>query len=228
MMSKESLISVIIPCYNHARFLDKAICSVLAQSYSVTEIIVVDDGSSEDIKSITDNYSSVIYIRQNNQGLSAARNRGIQHSSGDYLVFLDADDWLYPQALEKNIGQFKKKPEAAFVSGAYKYFYEETNTYIIADKRISKNCYKDLLQINHIAMIATVLFKKWVFNEFLFDESLKNCEDYDIYLKITRKYQVHFHKEIIAVYRKHTSNMSANSFEMLKGALRVKTPKKVY
>ena len=227
-MTKYPLVSVIIPCFNHARYLDKAITSVLKQSYPHSEIIVVDDGSTEDIKSVTDNYSDVIYIRQDNKGLPAARNTGIRKSKGNYLVFLDADDWLYPRALEKNLEHFKKRPDVAFVTGAFEYFYEQTNEYVIAERNTSDNYYIDLLHINHIAMIATVLFNRWVFNEYLFDEALKNCEDYDLYLNVTRKYKVHYHNEVIAVYRKHSTNITVNSFAMLNGALHVLNQQKKY
>src|SRR5687768_491351 len=114
-----SLISVIIPCYNHSHYLSTAIESVLTQSHKAVEIVVVDDGSVDATKQVALSYPGVKYVYQSNQGLSAARNMGIRNSTGQYLVFLDADDWLYPQALQTNLHYLLQNPKAAFVSGAY-------------------------------------------------------------------------------------------------------------
>src|SRR5215210_2105808 len=94
------LVSVIIPCYNQAHFLGEAIESVLGQSYPNFEIVVVDDGSPDDTAEVAARYPEVRYICQDNQGLSAARNTGLGQSEGEYVVFLDADDRLLPEALE--------------------------------------------------------------------------------------------------------------------------------
>ena len=89
---ESGLVSVIIPCYNQAHFLDEAIESVLAQTYSNREIIVVDDGSTDNTATVARCHSPVGYIYQENAGPSAARNTGVKESRGEYLVFLDADD----------------------------------------------------------------------------------------------------------------------------------------
>ena len=106
------LISVIIPCYNHGKYLSKAIGSVLAQSHRPIEIIVVDDGSTDNTQAAAAHYPEVKYIYQHNQGPSAARNTGIDQSSGDFLVFLDADDWLLEDALHINLQYLLKEPLA--------------------------------------------------------------------------------------------------------------------
>src|SRR5688572_25050384 len=100
---KSSLVSVIIPCYNHGHYLPVAIESVLQQTHSIVEIIVVDDGSTDNTKQVAQRYAQVKYIWQKNQGLSASRNTGIKNCSGDRIIFLDADDWLYPDAIETNL-----------------------------------------------------------------------------------------------------------------------------
>src|SRR5215212_469876 len=89
------LISVVIPSYNHGNYLARAIESVLSQTYKNTEIIVIDDGSVDNTKQVAGDFPGVIYIYQHNQGLSAARNTGIDNSRGKYMLFLDADDWLH-------------------------------------------------------------------------------------------------------------------------------------
>src|SRR5215212_9338337 len=115
------LVSVIIPCYNQAHFLGEAIESVLSQSYKNFEIIVVDDGSSDNTSEVASSYEEVRLVRQENRGLSAARNAGITHSEGEYLVFLDADDRLLPKALEAGLECFEAHPECALVAGHSKF-----------------------------------------------------------------------------------------------------------
>src|SRR5918993_3738999 len=112
------LVTVVIPCYNQAHFLTEAIESVLSQSYPNFEVVVVDDGSTDDTSEVASRYpQKVRLIRQENRGLAGARNTGIGHARGEYLVFLDADDRLLPKALEVGIEQLEAHPECAFVSG---------------------------------------------------------------------------------------------------------------
>src|SRR5215212_1699019 len=115
------LVSVVIPCYNQAHFLGEAIESVLAQSYPNFEIVVVDDGSTDDTSEVAAYYPGVRLVRQENKGLSGARNVGLARSEGEYLVFLDADDRLLHEALEAHLEHLKANPECAFVSGHYRF-----------------------------------------------------------------------------------------------------------
>ena len=218
---KKPLVSVIIPCYNHAHFLSTAVKSVLSQSYAPIEIIVVDDGSTDNTKEVTGQFSNVKYIYQSNAGLSASRNKGIKESKGDYLLFLDADDWLNRDAITTNLRYFATNSGLAFVSGSYDNADGNgniTNEYKVS---VNNNHYCRLLDYNYIGMIATVLFSKWVFNEFCFDTKLRGCEDHDLYLKIARKYPVLHHTEKIAVYRRHSNNMSSNNGMMIHTAFQI-------
>src|SRR5688572_23533739 len=121
------LVSVIITCYNHGNYLSNAINSVTPAASMPVEIVVVDDGSTDHTRLVCSEYPAIIYIYQHNQGLSAARNTGIDNSSGKYLVFLDADDWLLENALDINLSHLLKNPEAAFVSGAHIKLVEDKN-----------------------------------------------------------------------------------------------------
>lgn len=220
-LKEEALVSVIIPCYNHARYLSKAIESALKQSYSNLEIIVVDDGSTDNTKEIAQKYNQVKYVFQINQGLSAARNTGIDQSNGKYLVFLDADDWLSADALMININYLQRSPQLAFVSGGYWLFLEKDQTTHKVTKTVKADHYCHLLEKNFIGMIATVMFQRWVFDSFRYDTKLKVCEDYDLYLKVTRIHPVAHHTELIAVYFIHDSNLSKGSALMLNTALQI-------
>ena len=215
------LVSVIVPCYNYGRFLAQALDSVRAQDYPAVEIVVVDDGSTDDTAAVAARYPEAVYVRQENQGLSAARNAGIRASRGAYLVFLDADDWLFPGSLAINATLLQQHPEAAFVAGAHTFVYPNGQTRVITPP-LSGTPYRDLLaRGNYIGMIAAVMFPRWVFDEFNFDSSLRNCEDYALYLGLARRYPVVLHETPLAAYRLHTSAMSAAAPAMLAGALRV-------
>src|SRR5918999_3301771 len=116
-MSESRLVTVIIPCYNQAHFLGEAIRSALDQGYSNKEVIVVDDGSTDRTAEVAGRYAGVETIRQENRGLAAARNRGLEGSRGEYVVFLDADDRLAGGALSVGAGSLDTHPDCAFVYG---------------------------------------------------------------------------------------------------------------
>ncbi|MEX2336155.1 MAG: glycosyltransferase [Fulvivirga sp.] len=215
------LISIIIPCYNDAHYLPVAIESAIKQTYERTEIIVVDDGSSDNTPGVTTTYPKVKYVYQKNKGLSAARNFGVLNSNGEYLVFFDADDWLFPNAVETNISYFIKNPKLAVVSGAYDLVFTDKKIVEERINKIEKDHYCHLLQGNFIGVPAVAMVKRDAFEEFKFDESLKACEDYDFFLKVFRKYPVLHHTTRIAAYHKHSSNMSNNAVFMLQQALAV-------
>jgi glycosyltransferase involved in cell wall biosynthesis len=112
-------VSVVIPCYNQGRFLGEAIASAGAHQGLVSEIVVVDDGSTDETSTVALRDGSVTYLRQERRGLSEARNSGWRASSGDYVVFLDADDRLLPGAIKAGLEAFRRWPRAAFVFGHY-------------------------------------------------------------------------------------------------------------
>ncbi|CAA9395623.1 MAG: hypothetical protein AVDCRST_MAG93-9956 [uncultured Chloroflexia bacterium] len=218
-----ALISVIIPCYNQAHFLAEAIDSVLAQDYPVIEIIVVDDGSYDATAVVATDYAEVRYIHQANQGLSGARNTGLAASRGHYLVFLDADDRITPNALRDGWTCLQEHPDCAFVSGHHRYINADgslRNDY--RPEPIDDDPYLALLERNYIGMHATVMYTRDVFEAVgLFDTTLKSCEDYDLYLRIARDYPVYRHDHLVAEYRWHGANMTNNAARMLGSALSV-------
>ena len=214
-----SLITVVITCFNHGKFLSKAIESVLNQTHRSFEILVVDDGSTDNTKEVVAKYPSVTYLFQLNQGVAVARNTGIERSSGHFILFLDADDWLLPGGLFANYQLLVNNPNAAFVSGCFKIVKAATNKIIDVQAEANENHFNRLLEYNYISMIATVLFRRTVLDEFRFDTSLKACEDYDLYLRIARKYPVLHHTEFVAAYYFHEHNTSYNSLLMMNCAI---------
>lgn len=222
------LVSVIIPCYNHGRYLQEALDSVYRQSYKKVEIIVVDDGSSDNTKEVARNNENVTYIYQTNKGLSAARNTGIRNSSGEFLLFLDADDWLLPEALQTNVQLMVHNPGLAFVSGGHQKVFMDTGRKEEENLPVPSDHYRHFLLGNYIGMHAVVLYRRRILEEFSFDESLRACEDYDLYCKIARKFPVAHHTQTIAAYRIHHSNMSGNIPFMLEHVEKVLNRQKDY
>lgn len=209
-LSSSPLVSVIISTYNYAYYLQRSIKSILTQTYANIELIVIDDGSTDATASLMDTYSSVQYVYQDNKGLSSARNNGIRRARGKYLVFLDADDWLQPDAIENNMAVFPQHPHIAFVSGNYFLLRAETGILEEVVASVSENHYMELLQRNYIGMHAAVMFSDWVLQKMQYDESLAACEDYDLYLRIARQYPVAHHQKFIATYYFHENGLSHN------------------
>jgi len=112
-------VSVIIPAYNQGLYLKEAIQSVLDQTYPNFDLVIVDDGSTDDTAEVVHRFRDqrIRYIYQENRGLSAARNTGIQHSDGELLTFLDSDDLFFPDKLEVLVAELEQHPEVGFVAG---------------------------------------------------------------------------------------------------------------
>jgi len=222
--SGTAMVSVVIPCYNQARFLGEAIESVLGQSHAHLEVLVIDDGSTDNTAEVASRYPGVRCLkREQNRGLAAARNEGIRRSVGDYLVFLDADDRLLPEALEAGLRKLEAHPACAFVSGYHRLItFDGAPFPDFRPPLVENDHYEALLRGNYIAMHATVMYRRAVFDSVgVFDTSLEACEDYDLYLRVAREYPVYNYGEVVAEYRQHGGNMVRDSALMLLSALKV-------
>lgn len=216
-------ISVIIPCYNQARYLSDAIESVRRQTHPDVEIIVIDDGSTDDTSAVASNYPEARCIRQKNSGLSAARNAGIRESGGDFLVFLDADDRLLARALEINLNVLLRRPECALTYGNCN-LIDSTGAFfeVARQPTILSDHYRELLRDNYIITPAQVMYRRETVTEQNgFDTAVSPAADYDMYLRVARIHQICGHGQVIAEYRRHDANMTLDPALMLTATLKV-------
>ncbi|PSB35756.1 glycosyltransferase family 2 protein [Stenomitos frigidus] len=218
-------VSVVIPSYNSANFLPEAIESVLGQTYSPFEVIVVDDGSTDETKQVCDRYPTVRYIYQTNQGVAAARNTGMQVSQGEYLLFLDSDDCLLPEAIEIGVNCINAHPKVGFVFGRYFFYsiqpdgsYKVEETY---EDQPEVATYETLLATRHKIQCGCVIFRRTAIESVViqsigaFDPSLVPMEDINLFLRIARNFPVHFHSQVVSKYRYTGNNLSSKSAKML-------------
>jgi glycosyltransferase involved in cell wall biosynthesis len=215
------LVSVIIPCYDQAHFVRHAIESVRAQTYPDVELILVNDGSTDDVESVAAGFPWVRCISQENRGLAAARNIGLARCRGDLVVFLDADDRLLPEALEIGVRLLTADPSLGFVAGHSRFITTE-GTPLPTEQplRGGEDPYLALLRRNSIRNPALVMFRRRVLDQAGgFDSRVDACADYEMYLRISRSHPVGFHTAVVAEYRKHGGNMSGNAALMIRQLL---------
>ncbi|MBU1853503.1 MAG: glycosyltransferase family 2 protein [Candidatus Omnitrophica bacterium] len=184
------MISVIIPTFNRAGLLKKAIESVFSQTYQDFELIVIDDGSWDDTARLVADFTGrLTYIKQSNKGPSAARNLGIRSSGGEFVAFLDSDDWWDREKLALQIDRMQKNP-SYLVSHTQEIWYK--NGKLLNQKHRHRKfhgyIFDNCLPLCVVSM-STVMIRRGLFDEVgLFDEGLRCCEDYDFWLRVSHKY----------------------------------------
>jgi glycosyltransferase involved in cell wall biosynthesis len=211
---KEPLVSVIVPSYNHGIYLPDAVESVLNQTHSKVEVIVVDDGSTDDTREAAARYRDrVRYEYQSNQGLAAARNTGLRLASGDFVVFLDADDLLLPPMMEKGLKCFAAYPDAGVVHCGW--IYASTD---LSDLSWRMTPTREGLLFKTFAHriplpCHSMLFRLPVVRKGgVFDATVPVVEDWDFWLRIARcGVRWASVKEPLVINRMHPVSMSRNS-----------------
>jgi len=211
-----SRVSVVIPTYNYSQFILIAVKSVLAQDFPDLEIIVVDDGSTDNTSDIIKPYTHRIkYIYQDNAGLSAARNTGISNSTGEFILFLDADDVLGPDAIASQVAYLERNP-AAFVAVCVNKLFREKDSNGQPKPFGSWPLYRKNLGVHlcyfNIAPPHAFLFRRQAIIETgWFDHELTACEDYDFWLKAAvQGFVPNYNPVGLVYYRRHPKSMSAN------------------
>lgn len=222
---KKIEVSIVIPTYNHASLLGEALESVFAQTYQDFEIIVVDDGSTDDTAGVLRplvEQGLIRCIHQQKQGVSAARNRGIAEANGRYIAFLDSDDLFEPAKLDIQVKYLRDHPEAGLVQSGFTKFdnsgqdlgYRDTSWF-------SGRIYPQiLLYWTTLMAVDTVLVSKTVFDAIgLFDTTLSMGEDLDLWRRIARKYPFGFINKSLARVRVHAGNTSGDKLRATQGLL---------
>jgi len=209
--------SVIIPTYNRYKALIKAIDSVYSQSYKNYELIVVDDGSTDDTPNIANKYNnSLKYIRQKNSGVSSARNVGILNSDSPFITFLDSDDQWLPKKLEKQHYYIKDNP--LILINQTDEIWIRNGKKVNAMKKHRKkggDIFTNSLELCLVSP-SCVAIRRDIFNSYgLFDEDLPACEDYDLWLRITLKEKVGLIKnKLVMKYGGHSDQLSRRYWGM--------------
>lgn len=212
-------VSVIITCYNYGKYLKGCLDSVLNQSFSNFEIIIVNDGSIDNTDEIVENFqslSNIKYIKQPNKGQAIAKNVGIQNSSGDFIAFLDADDAWEKDKLKKQLPLFEKNNVGVVYSRAM-YVNDQgqsiknlktTEKYLIPKSgKVTENLFLD----NFVPFSSSIIRKDCFKKCGIFDVSLQMGIDWDLWLRISTVYEFDFVDEPLLIYRVgHAGQMSKN------------------
>ena len=211
-------ISVIIPTYNRCDLLKRAINSVIKQTITPKEIIIVDNGSTDQTyQMVSSLFPEINYFIEKKRGVSAARNKGILESKSKWIAFLDSDDAWKPTKLEKQMEY------SVFNEDKYRIIHTDETWYrnkkflnqLKKHKKSGGNIFKNSLQLCCISPSSVVL-KKQIFDDYgLFDENLEVCEDYDMWIRITAKEEVGFlDSPLVLKYGGHSDQLSKKFWGM--------------
>jgi glycosyltransferase involved in cell wall biosynthesis len=199
----EDSVSVVVPCYNMAHYLQKAIASIRMQAWPDLEIIAVDDGSTDDTVEILRRLNGIDLrvLRQNNQGPSAARNLGISASRGKWIAFLDADDYWLPSKLKIQMETLTKEPEVAFCYGAAICLDSSNSEHVRDPDKSGEDIFWDLLWGSQLLLSSAILRRDCFDQAGSFDPQLRMGEDWDMFLRIAARWKGCYVQKPLMVYR---------------------------
>jgi glycosyltransferase involved in cell wall biosynthesis len=223
MDKKNPTVSVILPTYNRAKLIDRAIKSVLGQTYQDFELIIVDDGSNDNTKDVVNSFDDkrIRYVwHKENKGANAARNTGIAMARGKYVAFQDSDDEWLPEKLEKQMRVFKNTSVGVVYTGFWRIKGNE-KTYIPSSKIEQKegNIHHMLLHGNFVTTQAAVI-KRECFNKAgLFDESLPRLQDWELFIRISKHYLFKCVDEPLVISYFTPKSISANQEALISAHL---------
>ena len=218
MSDQAKKVSVVITCYNYGKYLEHCLNSVLAQTYLNHEIIVVDDGSTDNTPEVMESFKhlpNLIYLRQRNSGQANAKNVGIINSSGEFVAFLDADDMWCADKLDKQMQCFENT-DVGVVYCRAKYLDEDNNvfSYDMTSPYLQpqRGIVTEWLFFDNFVQFSSTVVRRECFERFgLFDESLKMGIDWDLWLRISTSYKFDYVDDRLFYYRMgHSGQMSRN------------------
>lgn len=212
-----SLVSVVIPTYNRAKTLNRTLGSVFKQTYRNFEVIVVDDGSTDQTVHNLEYHPHLTLTHKKNRGVSAARNTGLKHAKGALIAFLDSDDEWKPKKLERQAKFFEENPDAMICQTDETWIRNGKHLNPLKKhKKYSGWIFKECLALCIVSPSA-VMMRRELIKEvggqhavpLLFDETLPACEDYDLWLRIAARFPIHLIKEKLVVkYGGHVDQLS--------------------
>ncbi|MCR4663692.1 MAG: glycosyltransferase [Endomicrobiaceae bacterium] len=213
-MNDTDLISVIIPTYNRAHLIKRSVESVLNQTYKNLELIIVDDGSTDNTKEVIDsvNDKRIVYVKQQNKGACVARNNGIDLAKGKYIAFQDSDDTWLLDKLEKQINALKKNDADVVCSKMFVYGN-------LLKRKIPINIKEGFLKQDCLPLGVSngaLLGKREIFSENKFDTTIPRLQDFEIALRIKQKYSIYFMDEGLINYYIQKDSISSNHEALLK------------
>ena len=206
--AKNPTVSVIIPTYNRAHLVGQAIRSVLNQTFQDFELIIVDDGSSDDTEAVVKQFNDprIRYIYQENKGISGARNTGIRSARGRYIAFLDSDDLWLPDLLQLEVPILDANPDVGLVYAKAQAIDKEGNPMSQisgAPEKYPGETLKSILYGDFVSTITALVRRACFDSVGLFDESLKGRVDWDMWVRIARYYRFAYIDKVLAKFRCH-------------------------
>jgi len=221
-------VSVIIPAYNVSEYIGEALDTVFRQTFTDYEAIVVNDGSPDTprLEQILQPYRDrIVYIVQENRGLSGARNTAIRAAKGKYVALLDADDIWEPDYLAVQLDYLRQHPECDLVSCNARFFGDETyggKEYMKVFPSRGPVSFESLVTRKCNLFVSVTARREAVVNAGLFDEGLRSCEDYDMWLRLAaRGAHMGYHDKVLARYRRRESSLSADPVWMAENNIKV-------
>lgn len=210
-------VSVVIPCYRQSHFLREAIESAVRQTHSSIEVVVVDDGSPDNTEAVALSIPGLVYVRQRNRGLSAARNTGLRHCTGQFVVFLDADDRLMPNMIATGLIHFSQNPDIGLVAGHFRLISANGRVLGVPEQRTAAaDHYVELIRDYFVGPPGGILWRRATLEQVGgFDASVNPAADYDMTLRVARVSAIAVHDEVVLEYRRHGANMSGDPASML-------------
>ena len=215
--STEPLVSVVIPFYRHADWLMEAVESVKSQTYTQYEIIIVNDGSDEDVSCLLEKYQDIRYCYQDNHGAGSARNKAISESKGDYIAFLDSDDLWLPDKLSKQVEYMESHPEIVWSHCSYETFGNNEHSVMMSNKA-QGNMFPVCMASCRIATPCVIIRRNVLIedSELRFNESMRYGQDFYLWVLLCKKYFLGNQDEILTRVRIRGSNAAKRAFVMVK------------